>query len=295
MPAGSVAHPPSPPLDGATLSAIADVIAAGLREDVGAGDVTTNALISPLARSTADLLLKAPGVVAGVGIAEAVFRALSPDVTFQAVAADGARLDEAALPVQLARIEAPTRALLTGERLALNLLGRLSGIATLTRRYVDAVSGTNAVILDTRKTTPGMRALEKYAVRCGGGTNHRLGLYDAILIKDNHLRAAGGVAPAVAAARTARPDLSVEVEAETLAEVAEALSAGADRILLDNMPPRLLREAVALVAGRVPLEASGGVSLATVRAIAETGVDFISVGALTHSATALDVSLEFVS
>jgi nicotinate-nucleotide pyrophosphorylase (carboxylating) len=195
----------------------------------------------------------------------------------------------------LARVSGPARAILTGERLALNLLGRLSGIATLTRRYVDAVAGTGAVILDTRKTTPGLRALEKYAVRCGGGTNHRLGLYDAILIKDNHLRAAGGVRQAVSAARHARPELSVEVEAETLAQVEEALAAGADRILLDNMSVPALRAAVALVEGRCQLEASGGVSLATARAIAETGVNFISVGALTHSATAIDVSLEVVS
>jgi nicotinate-nucleotide pyrophosphorylase (carboxylating) len=291
MPAGSVAHPSSPPL-ALSSAEIAAVIAAGLREDVGTGDVTTEALVGPRLRSRADLLLKAPGVVAGLDVAAAVLRSLASDLSFEALAADGARFGQADVPVTLARVEAPTRALLTGERLALNLLGRLSGIATLTRRYVDSVAGTGAVILDTRKTTPGLRALEKYAVRCGGGTNHRLGLYDAILIKDNHLRAAGGVGPAVAQARAARPDLAIEVEAETLAEVGEALAAGADRILLDNMPPPLLREAVGLVAGRCPLEASGGVSLATVRAIAETGVEFISVGALTHSAVALDVSLE---
>ncbi len=181
--------------------------------------------------------------------------------------------------------------MLTGERLALNLIGRLSGIATLTRRYVDAVEGTGATILDTRKTTPGLRALEKHAVATGGGTNHRFGLDDGVLVKDNHLRLTGGIAAAVAALRAAT-DLPVEVEAETLEQVREAVEAGADAILLDNMSTGELREAVALVAGRAKLEASGGVTLDTVRAIAETGVDFISVGALTHSARSLDVSLE---
>jgi nicotinate-nucleotide pyrophosphorylase (carboxylating) len=179
---------------------------------------------------------------------------------------------------------------LTGERLALNVLGRLSGIATLTRRYVDAVAGTGAVILDTRKTTPGLRSLEKHAVACGGGQNHRLGLYDGILIKDNHLRVAGSLAEAVARAR--ETGAAVEVECDTLAQVREALAAGADSILLDNMSVSELREAVELARGQARLEASGGVTLETVRAIAETGVDFISVGALTHSARALDVSLE---
>ena len=184
---------------------------------------------------------------------------------------------------------ASARAILTGERTALNLFGRLCGIATLTARYGDLVAGTGVQILDTRKTTPGLRALEKYAVRCGGGTNHRFGLDDAVLLKENHLRLAGGIGPAVAAARNGRP---VEVEAETLDEVAEALEAGADRILLDNMTPEQVRRAVELVDGRAQLEASGGISLATVRAYAETGVDFVSVGALTHSARALHVSLE---
>jgi nicotinate-nucleotide pyrophosphorylase (carboxylating) len=181
---------------------------------------------------------------------------------------------------------------LTGERTALNFVGRLSGIATLTRRFVDAIEGTGAEILDTRKTTPGLRALEKYAVRCGAGRNHRFGLDDGILVKDNHLRAAGGVRPAVELVRAAGPGLPIEVEAETLDDVREALAAGAEQILLDNMPPALMREAVELVEGKATLEASGGVSLETVRGIAETGVDFISVGALTHSARSLDVSLE---
>jgi nicotinate-nucleotide pyrophosphorylase (carboxylating) len=230
--------------------------------------------------------------VSGLAAAEAVFRALDPEARFEPLAADGDRIETA--PTVLARIEGSARTVLTGERTALNLLGRLCGIATLTRQYVDAVAGTGAVILDTRKTTPGLRALEKEAVLHGGGQNHRLGLYDAILVKDNHLRLAGCIAAAVERLRSASP-LPVEVEAETLAQVREALEAGADRILLDNMPPSVLAEAVALVAGRAELEASGGISLATVREIAATGVDFVSVGALTHSARALDVSLEVCS
>ena len=198
-------------------------------------------------------------------------------------------------PTVLLDIEGPAWAVLAGERTALNLVGHLSGIASLTRRFVDAVHGTGAVILDTRKTTPGLRIIEKYAVRCGGGTNHRIGLFDGILIKDNHLRAAGGISSAVRRARLSSSGLSVEVEAETLDDVREAVAAGADRILLDNMSLPRLREAVALVDRRCSLEASGGVTLGTVRAIAETGVDFISVGALTHSAPALDVSLEVLA
>jgi nicotinate-nucleotide pyrophosphorylase (carboxylating) len=217
----------------------------------------------------------------------AVFEALDPSVTVDALRDEGARIAHA--PVAVARIEGLARAVLTGERTALNLFGRLCGIATLTARYVDLVQGTGAEILDTRKTTPGLRALEKYAVRCGGGTNHRFGLHDAVLLKENHLRLAGGIAPAVAAARNGFP---VEVEAETLDEVAEALAAGADRILLDNMTPEEVRRAVELVDRRAQLEASGGISLATVRAYAETGVEFVSVGALTHSARSLHVSLE---
>ncbi len=261
-------------------------ISVWLDEDVGSGDRTSESVIPSGTSCQAALLLKEPGVVCGLAVAEAVFRELDPSIVFDATCADGDRHDGG----QLARADGDARALLTGERLALNLLGRLSGIATLTRAYVDAVAGTGAVILDTRKTTPGLRGLEKYAVHCGGGTNHRLGLYDAILIKDNHLRIAGDLRSAVQRAGTT--GLPVEVECERLDQVGEALEAGADRILLDNMPPPLLDEAVRLVAARVPLEASGGVTLATVRRIAETGVDFISIGALTHSARSLDVSLE---
>jgi nicotinate-nucleotide pyrophosphorylase (carboxylating) len=225
-------------------------------------------------------------VVAGLGFARQVFFALDPQVRWEVLRRDG---DEAA-PGPLARLEGHARAVLTGERLALNLLGRLSGIATLTRRYVDAVAGTPAAILDTRKTTPGLRAAEKWAVRCGGGTNHRMGLHDAVLIKDNHLPHAQDLPTAVRLARQA--GLPVEVECETLEQVSEALDGGADRILLDNMSLADLRSAVSMVRGRVPLEASGGVTLDRVAAIAQTGVDLISVGALTHGARSLDVALE---
>jgi len=265
-------------------------VEAALAEDLGAGDVTSEGTIDESAARTGLVLLKEPGVVCGVAVVEAVFRALDPDVRFEPLIEDAAFVSET--PAELARVSGRTRAVLSGERTALNFLGRLSGVATLTRRFVDAVDGTGAVILDTRKTTPGLRALEKYAVRCGGGRNHRFGLDDGILVKDNHLRAAGGVRAAVERLRALGTDLPIEVEAETLDDVREALEAGADQVLLDNMPLELMREAVAFTGGRATLEASGGVTLDTVRGIAETGVDFISSGALTHSARSLDVSLE---
>ena len=264
-------------------------VLAALAEDIGAGDVTTEATVPENALGTAELLVKEPGVVCGLRAAESTFRALDPDIRFEALANDGDMIDEP--PALVARVAGSERAILTGERVALNFLGRLSGIATLTRRYVEAVDGTGAAVLDTRKTTPGLRALEKHAVAVGGGRNHRFGLDDAVLVKDNHLRAAGSVADAVRLVRAAS-DLPIEVECETLTQVAEALGADVDAILLDNMTLDELREAVALAAGRARLEASGGVSLDTIRAIAETGVDEISVGALTHSARSLDVSLE---
>jgi len=266
------------------------VVEAALAEDVGGGDATTLALVPPDARCRAELLLEEPGVVCGIPVAAAVFRALDPSVTVDARLDEGAALSEVA--AVLAVVEGPARAVLSGERVALNLVGRLCGIASLTRRFVELTEGTPTRILDTRKTTPGLRALEKYAVRCGGGTNHRSGLYDGILIKENHIRVAGGIAQALGALNGHAKDLPVEIEAETLDQVREAVDAGAPRILLDNMSPEQVREAVAAVAGRAELEASGGVSLATVRAYAETGVDFISVGALTHSARSLHVSLE---
>ena len=270
-----------------THEALEPVVRAALAEDVGSGDRTTDGLVPADARCKAELLLKEPGVICGVAAVRAVFQMLDPAVRVEVLVADGTRVTQ--LPALVATIEGPARAILTGERTALNIFGRLCGIATLTARYVDLLEGTGTAILDTRKTTPGMRALERYAVRCGGGTNHRFGLHDAILVKENHLRIAGGIAPAVAALRNGRP---IEVEAETLDDVAEALEAGVERILLDNMTPEQVRNAVELVKGRTQLEASGGISLATVRAYAEAGVDFISVGALTHSARSLDVSLE---
>ena len=268
--------------------ALERIVAAALAEDVGEGDVTTEATVAPEAVGTAELLVKEPGVVCGLGVAEAVFRALDPDIRFEPLVAEGAVLGR---PTAVALVTGPERAILTGERVALNFLGRLSGIATLTKRYVDAVAGTGAAILDTRKTTPGLRAFEKHAVACGGGRNHRFGLDDAVLLKDNHLRAAGSIAKAVGSVR-ATTDLPIEVECDTLEQVSDALDSDADAILLDNMTLDELRAAVALARGRVRLEASGGITLDTVRAVAETGVDEISVGALTHSARSLDVSLE---
>ena len=264
------------------------VVLAALAEDIGAGDVTTDATVAAEAVGTAELLVKEEGVVCGLRVAETAFRALDPELRFDALASDGDHIEP---PAVVARLTGSERAILTAERVALNFLGQLSGIATLTRRYVDAVEGTGAAVLDTRKTSPGLRPLEKAAVAAGGGRNHRFGLDDAVLIKDNHLRAAGSIAAAVTLVRAAT-DLTVEVECESLAQVGEALDVGVDSILLDNMSLEDLRSAVALVRGRVRLEASGGVTLETIRAIAETGVDEISVGALTHSAPSLDVSLE---
>jgi nicotinate-nucleotide pyrophosphorylase (carboxylating) len=260
-------------------------VRAFLAEDVGAGDLTTEAVIPEQARLDASLLLKETGVICGLEVAEAVFRELDPDVEFEPLSRAGERTSG-----EVARVSGAARALLTGERTALNLIGRLSGIATLTRRFVESVAGTGATILDTRKTTPGLRALEKLAVRAGGGTNHRFGLYDGILIKDNHLRLGAGIPTSVRLAKeTGHP---VEVECESLEDVRSALGAGADTLLLDNMSLAELREAVSIVAGRAPTEASGGVTLDNIREIAETGVDFISVGALTHGARSLDVSME---
>ena len=269
-----------------------ELIDRALAEDVGAGDLTAEALVPPGARSRARIVQKAPGVVAGLRVAESVFRRVDPALRWHGHAAEGEWRDGGLV----AEVAGSTAAILRGERVALNFLGRLSGVATLTARYVQAVDGTGTRILDTRKTTPLLRALEKEAVLAGGGVNHRFGLFDAILVKENHIAAAGGVAEATrlalaAAARAPGGPVPVEIECATLDELREALDAGAPRVLLDNMTLDQLREAVALTAGRAELEASGGVSLETVRAIAETGVDFVSVGALTHSAPALDLSL----
>jgi nicotinate-nucleotide pyrophosphorylase (carboxylating) len=272
----------------ARTDALDRIVRESLAEDLGSGDVTTEATVDEGATGTAVLVTRAPGVVAGLDAVEAVFRALDPEVEFEPLADDG---DELHGPAPVACVSGSLRAILSGERLALNLLGRLSGIATATKRYVAAIEGTGVAILDTRKTTPGLRALEKHAVAAGGGRNHRFGLDDGVLVKDNHLVATGSIRAAVERLRGAT-DLPIEVECDTLEQLEEALAAGADAILLDNMSLDELRRAVAVTDGRARLEASGGVTLETVRAIAETGVDEISVGALTHSAPALDVSLE---
>ena len=278
-----------------TEAEIHAAVRAALAEDIGPGDATTLATVPATARARARLRAREPLTVAGLALAETAFRELAPEVEIILSARDGQRLEAGAT---LLTVAGPARALLTAERVALNFLQRLSGIATLTARYVAAVAGTPVKILDTRKTTPGGRRLEKYAVACGGGTNHRTGLYDLVLIKDNHLAALrdaqpNAIAAAVQRARTHYPRLKVEVEADTLVQAGQAADAGADIILLDNMPPDRLREAVRLIAGRSRTEASGGVNLQTVGAIADTGVDYISVGALTHSAPAVDLGLDF--
>ncbi len=266
------------------------VIDLALAEDVGEGDVTTDAIVPEGLTGTAGVVLREPGVICGLDAALAVVRRLDPEATMDVLEADGARM--VAAPRTVARIHGSMRALLTGERLALNLLQRMSGIATATRAYVDAVDGTAVAVLDTRKTAPGLRAFDRHAVACGGGVNHRFGLHDAVLIKDNHVAVAGGVGEAVRAVRAAQPGLPVEVEVDTLAQLDEALAESPETILLDNMPPEILRRAVLATAGRARLEASGGITLDTIRAVAETGVDAVSVGALTHSVRALDVALE---
>ena len=262
-----------------------ELIERAIAEDVGSSDLTSVAVVSGESSARARIEQRAPGVLAGLDVARAVFRTLDPSLRWHAHAAEG----EWREPGLVAEIAGPARSVLAGERIALNFLGRLSGVATLTARYVQAVEGTGVKILDTRKTTPGLRALEKQAVRTGGGVSHRSGLFDAILVKENHSRLAGGVGEATR--RALGHGVAVEVECASLDEVDEALAAGAGRILLDNMGVDRLREAVERAAGRAQLEASGGIDLSTVRAVAETGVDFISVGALTHSAPALDLSL----
>jgi nicotinate-nucleotide pyrophosphorylase (carboxylating) len=270
-----------------------DLVARALAEDVGKGDITSAATVPKNAGARARIVQKESGVAFGLGALEETMRQCGVEDVDNLVV-EGQWREE--VPTEIVLASGSARALLAAERTALNFLGRLSGIATLTARFVEAVAGTGARILDTRKTTPGLRALEKAAVAAGGGQNHRMGLYDAILIKENHVALAGGVAKAMHAARTGQPELPVEIECRDLEEVAYALGAGADRLLLDNMSPEELREAVGLReaergADGPQLEASGGVSLETVRAIAETGVDFISVGALTHSAPTLDFSM----
>jgi nicotinate-nucleotide pyrophosphorylase (carboxylating) len=268
-----------------------DFVTRVLAEDLGeGGDVTSRATIDADARFTATMNCREPIVVAGIDIAAAFFRRLDPAVAINIHAADGDEIDAGGTLMVLA---GSARAMLTAERSALNTLQHLSGIATLTRRYVEAIAGTGATLLDTRKTIPGLRALDKYAARMGGATNHRMRLDDGVLIKDNHVAVCGSVEAAVAAARAANIGLPIQCEVDRIAQIEPAIAAGADRLLLDNMKPDMLREAVELVAGRVPLEASGGVNLDTIRAIAETGVDFISVGRLTQSAPAVDIGLDY--
>jgi nicotinate-nucleotide pyrophosphorylase (carboxylating) len=270
---------------------VAPIVRAALAEDLGrAGDVTAQACIAPDTRLAAVFAARKAGVISGLACARVAIAELDPQATFERLVDDGSRVQAG---TQLARVEANARALLSAERTGLNLLGRLSGVATLTRAYVDAVAHTGARIVDTRKTTPGLRALEKYAVRCGGGVNHRFGLDDAILIKDNHIAACGSVAEAVRRAKAFAGHLmKVEVEVDGLDQLDEALEHGPDVVMLDNFSLADLAEAVRRAKGRAVLEASGGVSLDTVRAIAETGVDVISVGALTHSASVLDIGLD---
>jgi len=272
---------------------VAPIVRAALAEDMGrAGDITAQACVPAEARLTADFAVRRGGVVSGLACIRLALAELDPSAGFDALAADGQAV---AAGTALARVSGNARAILTAERTALNLLGRLCGIATLTQDYVDAVAGTKARITDTRKTTPGLRALEKYAVRCGGGVNHRFGLDDAILIKDNHVAACGSVGEAVRRAKAFAGHLvKVEVEVDTLVQLHEALAHDPDVIMLDNFSLADMREAVEIVSGRVTLEASGGVTLETVRAIAETGVDVISVGALTHSAKVLDIGLDAI-
>ena len=264
------------------------LIRIALAEDIGPGDITTRLTIPLRTQTRTRLVARQPGVLAGIGVCRRVFRAVNPRARLTAQVRDGTSYEAGSV---LALVRGPARAILAAERTALNFLQRLSGIATLTRRYVDAVKGTGAKILDTRKTTPGWRALEKYAVRCGGGSNHRMGLYDMVLVKDNHIAAAGSIA--VALKRTQGARVPVEVEVRTIAQLRAALAAGARRILLDNMDLARMRRAVSLARGRAKLEASGGITLRRVRAVAETGVDYISVGALTHSAPAADIALDF--
>ena len=270
-------------------------VKAALAEDVGSGDATTLATIPESSQSRARMIAREPMIVCGLDLAQATFHELASNCQIKCRVQDGDRLPARG---ELLTVSGPTRALLTAERVALNFIQRLSGVATLTGKFVDAIQGTRAKILDTRKTTPGWRQLEKYAVACGGGQNHRFGLWDMVLIKDNHLAALRDAAPnaiatAVTRARSLYPALKVEVEADNMDQVRQATEAGADIILLDNMTAEELRAAMKLVAGRAKTEASGGVNLDTIRSIAETGVDYISVGALTHSARAADIGLDF--
>jgi nicotinate-nucleotide pyrophosphorylase (carboxylating) len=270
---------------------ILDAIRRALAEDIGTGDVTSNSIIPANASMHGQIIAKQSGVIAGLDVAEAVYSIFDPQVNFRVHVDEGAKVDNRQI---VATVSGPARSLLTAERTALNFLGRTCGIATLTRQFVDAVAGTKAVILDTRKTAPGLRMLDKLAVARGGGQNHRIGLYDMILIKDNHIDFAGSLETAVTSARAAHSGLEIEVEARTLEHVETALRLRVERILLDNMSAEMMAEAVHITHGRAKLEASGNVNLETVRRIAESGVDYISIGALTHSAKVFDLSFDYV-
>jgi len=270
---------------------IIESIQRALSEDIGSGDVTSNSIIPPTETMRGQIIAKQDGIIAGLDVSQAVYSTFDPHVIFTAQTEEGSHVNNRQI---LAIISGSARSLLTAERTALNFLGRMSGIATLTRSFVDAVAGTKAMILDTRKTAPGLRMVDKLAVARGGGKNHRIGLYDMILIKDNHIDFAGSLEEAVNRARAAHSGLEIEVEARTLEHVKTARKLRVERILLDNMSPEMMAEAVQLTNGRAKLEASGNVSLNTVRKIAETGVDFISIGALTHSAKVFDVSFDYL-
>ena len=271
-----------------------EIVARALGEDLGTiGDITSEACVDVSAEGDAFVVARSAGVIAGLEVAAHVFETVDPSLVFESLALDGDRVDAG---TKVARVTGRSRSILSGERTALNLLGRMSGVATATAELVHLVEGTSARIADTRKTMPGLRVLDKYAVRVGGGMNHRFGLYDAVLIKDNHLVAAGGIGKAVAAARaTVLPGVMVEVEIDDLDQLAEVLQTDVDRVMLDNMGPESLRKAVAMADGRVTTEASGGITRENVRELAETGVDIISVGWITHSAPQLDIALDFVS
>ena len=282
----------NPQNESALYAEVLQNIRLALEEDIRSGDVTTDSIVPSDASLRGRIIAKQGGVVAGLQVAEGVWRELNAAVVFTQKVSEGAKVENKTV---VAEVNGPARALLTGERTALNFLGRMSGIATLTRQFVDAVSTTRAIILDTRKTAPGLRFVDKLAVRTGGGQNHRAGLFDMVLIKDNHIDFAGSITAAVTKVRKAGMSFEIEVEARTLEHVREALALGVERILLDNMSLDTMREAVQMVDGRAKLEASGNVSLENVLEVARTGVDFISVGALTHSPRVFDVSLEFVN
>ncbi len=271
-----------------------DILAAiqrALLEDIGSGDITTNSIVPADASMQGHIIAKQNGIIAGLDVVKAVYEIVDPKIEFNAAVSEGAPVDDRQT---IATVSGSARSLLTGERTALNFLGRISGIATLTRQFVDAVAGTKAVLLDTRKTAPGLRMLDKLAVLRGGGKNHRVGLYDMMLVKDNHIDFAGSIEEAVRRARASHNDVELEVEARTLDDVRQALELKVNRILLDNMTVEMMAEAVSITKGRAKLEASGNVTLENVRRIAETGVDFISIGTLTHSAKTFDVSFDYV-